>query len=69
MLSSFETLIRSNRQVFYPSKRARIFDFLRDDVSFVTDGTETVLTSISEQFMLGFPPEKLLTMDKRGPHA
>ncbi|SKC54724.1 hypothetical protein SAMN06309945_1852 [Okibacterium fritillariae] len=55
--------------MFYPSKRARIFDFLRDDVSFVTDGTETVLTSISEQFMLGFPPEKLLTMDKRGPHA
>ncbi len=69
VLSSFETLIKSNRQVFYPSKRARIFDFLRDDVSFVTDGRETVLTSISGQFMLGFPPEKVLTMDEWGPHA
>lgn len=69
MLTTFQLLVESNRQVFFPSRRARALDFLRDDVSFITDGSDLVLTSVSGQFMLGFPPEKVLNIADWGPHA
>ncbi|MEF2254348.1 hypothetical protein [Microbacterium schleiferi] len=69
VLTSFRSLITSNEQVFFPSRRVRALDLLRNDVSFITDGTELVLTSLSGQFMLGFPPEKILTLAEWGPHA
>lgn len=69
VVEGFRSLISANVNVFYPSRRARMLDFLRDDVSFITDGTELLLTSISGQFMLGFPPERVVNRAAWGPHV
>jgi hypothetical protein len=68
VIDSFGALIAANQEVFFPTRRARISDGLRNDPSVVTDGSELLLTSISGQFMLGFPPARVVTLDAWGPH-
>lgn len=70
VMSSFESLIAANREAFFPAtRRFKLLDRLRDDLSVITDGDEVVLTSVGGQFMLGFPPSQLVDFSAWGPHA
>ena len=69
VVRNFRRLIRAAHTAFYPENRpGPEYDYLRDDLSVVTDGNEVLLTNVTGLFMVGMPPERGLDMDSWGPH-
>lgn len=55
---------------FYPEDRlGREFDFLRADLSVISDGPEVLLTNVTGHFMVGLPPHRGADIDSWGPHG
>lgn len=70
VVKNFRRLVAANHTAFYPENRpGPEYDYLRDDLSVVTDGDEVLLTNITGLFMVGIPPERGLDMDAWGPHV
>ncbi|MFE4837387.1 hypothetical protein ACFRAU_22240 [Arthrobacter sp. NPDC056691] len=69
VVTDFRELIEATHAAFYPDDRpGRGFDFLRDDLSVISDGPELLLTNVTGHFMAGLPPHRGIDMDSWGPH-
>jgi hypothetical protein len=69
VVADFRELIEATHVAFYPEDRpGREFDFLRDDLSVISDGSELLLTNVTGHFMAGLPPHRGIDMTSWGPH-
>lgn len=65
VVKNFRRLIAASHTAFYPEDRPGLeYDYLRDDLSVVTDGDEVLLTNVTGLFMVGMPPPR--TWDRLG---
>lgn len=70
VVKNFRRLIAASHTAFYPEDRPGLeYDYLRDDLSVVTDGDEVLLTNVTGLFMVGMPPERGIDLDTWGPHV
>jgi hypothetical protein len=70
VVNDFRELAEATHTAFYPADRiGRAFDFLRKDLSVVTDGRELLLTNVTGHFMVGLPPDRGAVMDTWEPHT
>ncbi|UYQ77241.1 hypothetical protein OF385_14645 [Glutamicibacter sp. JL.03c] len=70
VISDFRVLAAATTLAYYPEdRRGPEFDFLRDDLSVVTDGSEVLLTNVTGHFMVGLPPNRAADLTKIGPHV
>lgn len=69
VVTDFRELVEATHAAFYPDDRpGRGFDFLRDDLSVISDGSELLLTNVTGHFMAGLPPHRGIDMNSWGPH-
>lgn len=70
VVADFRVLAAATSAAYYPDdRRGRAFDFLRADLSVVSDGNEVLLTNVTGHFMVGLPPHRGAHLDSWGPHA
>lgn len=69
VVADFRDLAEATHAAYYPDDRpGRAFDFRRDDLSVISDGSELLLTNVTGHFMVGLPPHRGVDMKSWGPH-
>lgn len=69
VIKDFRRLIEVTHSAYFPDDRVgREYDYLRNDLAVVTEGSEVLLTNVTGHFMVGMPPDRGIDMDTWGPH-
>ena len=67
VVADFQVLAAATTAAYYPEDRlGREFDFLRADLSVISDGPEVLLTNVAGHFMVGLPPNLGADIDAWG---
>lgn len=70
VVADFQVLAAATTTAYYPEDRLGLeFDFLRADLSVISDGPEVLLTNVTAHFMVGLPPHLGADIDSLGPHV
>lgn len=70
VVADFRVLATATTAAYYPEDRqGRELDYLRADLSVISDGPEVLLTNVSGHFMVGLPPHRGADIHSWGPHV
>ncbi|MFF1831165.1 hypothetical protein [Paenarthrobacter sp. NPDC058040] len=67
VVTHFDKLLRANHGAFFPAKRAKFFDFLRDDLSVITIDGRPYTSLLSAHYLTGLGPSETASLDSVGP--